>query len=491
MAYNRHAAAAAAAAAAKQDDEEYRGLIRSNGNDAPSTATNCLRLMNRARAIKMRLLSTPTLIFSVFIMGALFGSLLSSSSKRSSENNNIITTILPSSLKEDDEIMKARDVHVSSMCRCPSGLVPVPLKNQQLNTIYQTVPKNNPTNHVGQVMYSRVIQPPSKATGSFHKRYIHYPLQNCECRKGNGRLEITPTKDKFLSKISRSYFEQTCSLNHPETESQTNWDQMPDFGVEDLPIFAGILSYESPLSLQSSIHNWLDNDLFHRIAAQDVFVQLNHRSERDDEILREFLFSDAFQRDKLNKRHPLTITGSAEENLNPGMAISKFCRMAEQHPSSHPNGENLLLFLEKDWVITDNTQKKIPNRLESIFRSAIALSQRGVPYISLRAALSESDGYKAWNCPAEGVPWTCTTAHQHRWTNLPALIDCRWFLRYLEPFALMSLTDPIMSCGRTDGYCDWEKAMQDGRIAWTNSQWVIAHITRDGGQLFYHKEVDK
>ena len=154
MAYNRHAAA-------KQDDEEYRGLLRSNGNDdAPSTVTNSRRLMNRARAMKTRL-STPTLIFSVFIMGALFGSLMSSSSKRSSENHNVITTILPSSLKEDDEIMKARDVHVSSMCRCPSGLVPVPYANQELKAIYQSVPKN----HLYQdgTTEARVIQPPSKA----------------------------------------------------------------------------------------------------------------------------------------------------------------------------------------------------------------------------------------------------------------------------------------------------------------------------------------
>ena len=56
-------------------------------------------------------------------------------------------------------------------------------------------------------------------------------------------------------------------------------------------------------------------------------------------------------------------------------------------------------------------------------------------------------------------------------------------------FALMSLTDPIMSCGGS--YCDWEKATQDGRVAWTNSQWVIAHITRHEGHLFDHKEVDK
>jgi hypothetical protein len=264
---------------------------------------------------------------------------------------------------------------------------------------------------------------------------------------------------------------------------------MPDFGVEDKPIFAGILSYKSPLSLNNSLHNWLDHDLFHRIAAQDVFVQVNHRSERDDEII------DAFQQNKLNNRHPLTITGSSEENLHPGMAISKFCRMAEQHPSSHPNGENLLLFLEKDWIIPDTARKADHDGLQQIFRSAIALSQRGVPYISLRYVNFDSDASKSWSCPAQGIPWFCKTAHQHRWTNLPVLLDCSWFLRYLEPFALMSIYDPIMWCGRHDGhgkgYCDWEKAMQDGRIAWTNSQWVIAHLGNGGGQLFTHKEIEK
>ena len=163
--------------------------------------------------------------------------------------------------------------------------------------------------------------------------------------------------------------------------------------------------------------------------------------------------------------------------------------MAEQHPSSHPNGENLLLFLEKDWIIASGPRDKKKDRLESIFRSAIALSQRGVPHIGLRGYVGDTDESKAWNCAAEGIPWECTTAHQHRWTNWPALIDCSWFLRYLEPFALMSLTDPIMSCGGS--YCDWEKATQDGRVAWTNSQWVIAHITRHEGHLFDHKEVDK
>jgi hypothetical protein len=464
--------------AKENDEEEHRGLLRADDkNNAPIIIGSGV---NDIRFSKQKII----LIFCVFILGALFGSHTSSSGK-----HGVRTAMFSEATTES---ATSQDVHVSSMCRCGSQ-IPIPILSEELKTIYETVPKTNPTNFISQRgdhnSESRVIQPPSKATGSYHKRYIHYPLQNCECSKGNGRNPLPKTGDLFLSKISRSYFEQTCSLNHPETESVTNWDQMPDFGVEDKPIFAGILSYKSPLSLNNSLHNWLDHDLFHRIAAQDVFVQVNHRSERDDEII------DAFQQNKLNNRHPLTITGSSEENLHPGMAISKFCRMAEQHPSSHPNGENLLLFLEKDWIIPDTARKADHDGLQQIFRSAIALSQRGVPYISLRYVNFDSDASKSWSCPAQGIPWFCKTAHQHRWTNLPVLLDCSWFLRYLEPFALMSIYDPIMWCGRHDGhgkgYCDWEKAMQDGRIAWTNSQWVIAHLGNGGGQLFTHKEIEK
>ena len=275
-----------------------------------------------------------------------------------------------------------------------------------------------------------------------------------------------------------------CPPSTVDTRVQMN-GEMPNFRVDDKPIFAGILSYESPLSLNNSLHNWLEHDLFHRIAAQDVFLQINHRSERDNEVV------DAFQRNKLNGKHPMTVMGSPEENLNPGLTISKFCRLAEQHPSSHPNGENLLLFLEKDWILEDHWLQERSGKLESVFQSAKTLSERGVHYFRLQSALnginrrsevtwglhsrdkyaSEHEG-EAWMCAAEGRSWACTTAHQHRWTNLPSIIDCKWFLRYLEPFAIMTgQGDPVMACGRKDGYCDWEKALQDGRIAWTNSQW--------------------
>jgi len=454
-------------------DEEHRSL---------------LHIVTKNPTINVSFSTLAILIGCGFLIGALYAPLSGSSSNKSDNIRAIFNNIRGDGTYLDPKTatfkegflnknpfspkggtMEVRDVHVTSMCRCPSDLVPFPIMHQEQN-LFET----------------RIIQPPSKATGSYHKRFIHHPIGECQCRRGLGpeRLEPTRTTDHFMSKLSRSFFVESCSREFPETESQTSWDQMPDFGVQqDRPIFVGVLSYESPLSLNNSLHNWLENDVFHRIAAQDVFVQLNHRSSHDDAILYEF------QQSKLNDRHTITITGAPEENLNPGLAISKFCRMAEQHPSSHPNGENLLLWLEKDWVIIDNAKKL---RLEKIFQSAVSLSQRGVPYIGLRADLGEAEESRMWNCPAEGVPWRCTTAHQHRWLNLPSLIDCKWFLRYLEPFALMTMTDPIMWCGRKDGYCDWEKAGQDGRIAWTNSQWVMAFITRgDGGQLFQHQEIDK
>lgn len=100
---------------------------------------------------------------------------------------------------------------------------------------------------------------------------------------------------------------------------------------------------------------------------------------------------------------------------------------------------------------------------------------------------------RTWKCPSQGFPWLCTMSHQHHWTNLPAVIDCKWFLRYLEPYALFD--DPIMYGCRPgqarNKYCDWEHAMQDGRVAWTNSNWVVAHFAPPRMKLFDHFEVDK
>ena len=55
-----------------------------------------------------------------------------------------------------------------------------------------------------------------------------------------------------------------------------------------------------------------------------------------------------------------------------------------------------------------------------------------------------------------------------------------------------------MNCGSSfahktadNDYCDWEEVLQDGRVAWTNSQWVTAHLRNGGGgPLFMHEEID-
>lgn len=360
-----------------------------------------------------------------------------------------------------------REVHVGSMCRCPSGALPVPGSRSAIGRD------------------THIVQLPSKATGIHHSKHFFMhgaEDEGCTCIENSEYAE--PTSDGALKYINMKFYEKRCpNLAHP---SNYAWNEMPDFGVEDaLPLFVAVLSYESPLSLNAGLNNWLSHDLFRRINAQNVMVQLNHRSQKDDEVL------EKFQETLLRKQQsPLTIIGSAEDNLNPGLVISNMCREAEAHPASHPNGENMLLFLEKDWHISDDFPVE---QISELFSSANVLSQRGVPYLRLSKLVSEVD--KAWDCPSQGVPWICTNAHNHRYTNLPSLISCKWFLRYLEPFALMS-DDPIMTgCGRGfqgTGYCDWEEAMQDGRIAWTNSQWVVAHLhPSQERDLFTHVEVDK
>jgi hypothetical protein len=70
----------------------------------------------------------------------------------------------------------------------------------------------------------------------------------------------------------------------------------------------------------------------------------------------------------------------------------------------------------------------------------------------------------------------------------------------MEPYALVQ--DPIMtSCNEERkrlNYIDWEEALQDGRVAWTNSQWVVANNLMECGPnnsghcyLFDHVEVDQ
>ncbi len=367
----------------KKVDEEFCGLLSadkssasSNGNSAATPKASHMKYAD----VRDTRLSTAILVCCVFLLGVMYGSHSSSS--------GVNSTISSSLMKITS---KPRDVHVGSMCRCGSSKVPIPTVNRELLSIYQQVPKNGA--HLnGQD--TTVIQPPSKATGNEAKHFFHHPVEGCRCFGGDPRIQPETTADEFMSGLSRDYFLRPANqCVEAEAASKFNWHQMPDFGVQDLPIFAGVLSFKSPLSLNNTLHSWLKHDLFHRIGAQDVMIQLNQRSPEDDEIVHDF-------QQKLNNRHPMTILGSEEENIHPGLAISNFCRRAEQHPSSHPNGENLVLFLEKDWIIPDTSGRL--HQIDDIFRSAIALSQRGVPYVSLRSNKVRS---KMWNCPAEGVGW--------------------------------------------------------------------------------------
>jgi len=364
--------------------------------------------------------------------------------------------------------------HVSTMCRCSNGQLPRPI-----------FPDGNPflgsANGRGGSDVG-VYQWPSRATGPAAKMFSHHPIEECICNKDRKRTQ--KTTDMYLKLISHEWF---VSRRCPQFKGTSDWLRMPDLGVEKLPLFVGVLSYESPLSLQNSLRKWAAIDLFNRIRAQNVFIQLNHRSSADDEVLSQY--QESLPR-KL--QHPFQAMGSAEENLHPGLAISRFCRMAEASEQSHPNGENLLLFLEKDWTV--RTQNESKHSLEEIFFSANALLQRGVDVVRLKRPFKETDQAEMWDCPAYGVHWKCAGSHQQRWSNQPMIIRCDWYLRYLEPFALLSIVDPIMrACNREfddPNYCDWEAAIQDGRVAWTNSQWVVASAGEQNHIYFDHEEVD-
>ena len=345
-----------------------------------------------------------------------------------------------------------RDVIVPSMCRCSSGNLPVPRASNS-----------------SQIVDTGIFQEGSLATGEMAGKHFLLKKSACECRTGEGEK----TNDVFLQNMEKQYCGET------PLDSKMDWDVMPDFGVEQqLPLFLGVLSYKSPQSLDASLTNWKKHGLAD-LEFSGAFLQLNARSDQDDAVIS--------KHNKNNKSSAFRfhiITGSPDENIHPGLAIARFCREAEQSPNGHPNGENLLLFLEKDWHVIQS------GLLQGVLDSANTLTQRGVPYVRLSSKVSAS-AVASWQCDAQGMTWDCTTAHQHRYTNLPSVLRCDWFLRYLEPFALVE--DSIMfGCRRgfrEKKYFDWEEAMQDGRIAWTNSQWVVASYKH--GMLFTHVEVDE
>jgi hypothetical protein len=349
---------------------------------------------------------------------------------------------------------KVRNVTVGTMCRCDSGKLP------------------EASHKSPNVTETHIVQDGSLATGAAPKHFF-MRQSKCDCKKRQGER----SNDVYLRDIERFY---TCRNDALEGSTMT-WDTMPDLGAEErLPLFLGVLTYSSPQSLDAALENWTHAGLHELLSG--AHVQLNARTAQDDQVIY-----------KHNSTFAFTVTGSPEENIHPGLAMARFCRAAELSPHGHPNGENLLLFLEKDWQLNDYGRDQLVARI----LSANTLAQRGVPYIRLGSRVS--DPVASWQCDAEGVKWECLTAHQQRFTNLPSIIKCDWFLRYLEPFAIIQ--DPIMTSCTAKlskiNYCDWEQLAQDGRLEWTNSQWVVANTQIDCGRqgnetcnMFDHVEVD-
>lgn len=123
----------------KHDDEERRSLLNVTKN---ANAT-----------INVRLSTVAILVGCGFLLGSLSGPL-------SGSGSSIGKTLLETVALKDD-LVEVRDVHINSQCRCPSDFVPVPIMDQEQAAFEP-----------------RIIQPPSKATGSYHKRFIHHPINH-------------------------------------------------------------------------------------------------------------------------------------------------------------------------------------------------------------------------------------------------------------------------------------------------------------------------
>eukprot|EP00549_Striatella_unipunctata_P008682 CAMPEP_0118677098 /NCGR_PEP_ID=MMETSP0800-20121206/2428_1 /TAXON_ID=210618 ORGANISM="Striatella unipunctata, Strain CCMP2910" /NCGR_SAMPLE_ID=MMETSP0800 /ASSEMBLY_ACC=CAM_ASM_000638 /LENGTH=251 /DNA_ID=CAMNT_0006572713 /DNA_START=210 /DNA_END=965 /DNA_ORIENTATION=- len=248
---------------------------------------------------------------------------------------------------------------------------------------------------------------------------------------------------------------------------------MPDYGVEErLPMFMGVLSYHSPQSLNSSLYNWREYLFPNMVWLDGMFVQLNERSKQDDEVMDEHI---------PHIPADVTVTGDPEEDTHPGLTIANFCRAAEKQTG---RSENLLLYMEKDFQVDQAFVEELRESMESVH----VLSQRGVNYIRLTSPVGDGRSLM-WSCSALNTTWHCTPSGRHRWSNLPSVIRCDWFLRHLEPFALVTDTS-YNNCDRRhpdSSYINWEHVLRDGRVEWVNNQWVVAHSKQD---LFRHVEVD-
>ena len=104
---------------------------------------------------------------------------------------------------------EGRDVHVGNMCRCGGTGMPFLARPDPTSTPFDT----------------QIVQYPSKATGPQSKHYYMH-ASNCECKQGL----VPKTHDKYMHKMPRA----RCSKQNP---TRYDWGAMPDFGVEELPVF--------------------------------------------------------------------------------------------------------------------------------------------------------------------------------------------------------------------------------------------------------------
>ena len=144
----------------------------------------------------------------------------------------------PKSISARDIQPLVRDVHVGTMCRCPSNSMPIPgqMSENGIDT--------------------NIHQPPSLATGNQYNHYIMHPpsteVNGCTCIQDS--IYAEPSTDEYLKQISQDFYNERCPVNEQAYVSNYNWNTMPDFGVEEsLPVFLGVLSYESPLSLNGTV----------------------------------------------------------------------------------------------------------------------------------------------------------------------------------------------------------------------------------------------
>lgn len=274
---------------------------------------------------------------------------------------------------------------------------------------------------------------------------------------------------------------ETRFVSHNSADMAASWHHLPDFGYDSqVPFFVGALSYKTPKSLKAGLNNW-NSTIFAwsmRSKFKGFFVHLNDRSREDDMVVAPF--ATHFNRTGL----PTIMTGRPGLNWNVGKVIAHQCRLAEESEASHPNGENVMLWLEKDWQVNASYG---PDFWNELVMSANEVLQRGVVKLNMRP-----DGSPpfTWPCRGENYTWTCAPGWTHHNMNSPMFIRCDWFLRYYEAFALFdqSVMNAWGRTGKNRTYYDWEEAQQDGRVEWINSHWILG--ASQHGDLFSHVEID-